>query len=149
MAKRTIRAAQFMYFIPTGRTRRLKGGVEEDVLSVRHALRGDTVDIPRDEDVERGERTGTFVPDVVEQASPAAVEEDTGLDFSDMGALVGWIKKDHPNVNTVVAAAEDDPDKAQMLLAAEEQATGGQPRKGVSSGLNLIINAEEPDEEDE
>jgi hypothetical protein len=147
MAIRTIRAAQFMYYVPTGRVRRLKGGVEEDVLSVRHALRGDTVDIPRDEDVERGERTGTFVSEV-EQASPV-VEDDSGLDFSDHGALVGWIKKEHPNVNTVVAAAEDDPEKAQMLLAAEEEATGGQPRKGVSSGLNLIINAEEPDEEDE
>ena len=137
-----------MYFVPTGRTRRLKGGVEEDVLSVRHALRGDTVDIPRDEDVERGERTGTFVPDEVEQESPA-VEADAGLDFSSHDALVGWIKKDHPNVNTVVEAADEDPEKAQMLLAAEETATGGQPRKGVSSGLNLIINAAEPDEEDE
>jgi hypothetical protein len=135
-----------MYFVPTGRTRLRRDGVEEDILSVRHALRGDTVNIPRDEDVERGERAGAFVPDEVEQASP--VEETAGLDFSNHDALVEWIQEEQPNVHAVVEAAEGDADKAQLLLAAENEATGGQPRKGVSTGLSRIINAGEPDEED-
>jgi hypothetical protein len=150
MATRTIRTAQFMYYIPTGRTRRRRDGVEEDILSVRHALRGDTVDIPRDEDIARGERAGTFVPDEVEQASPVETQEEaTGLDFSSHDALVGWIKSEQPTVHTVVDAADDDPDKAQMLLAAEEEATGGQPRKGVVTALNRIVHEAEEDEEDE
>jgi hypothetical protein len=147
MATRTIRAAQFMYFVPTGRVRLRRDGTEEDILSVRHALRGDTVDIPRDEDVERGERARSFA---VEQASPAEVEEDTGgLDFSDHTALVNWIRREHPSIRVVVEAAEDDPEKAELLLAAEEEATGGQPRKGVSHDLNRIIHEGEADEEDE
>lgn len=138
-----------MYFIPTGETRFRRDGTEEDVLSVRHALHGDTVDIPRDEDIERGERAGAFVPDEVEQASPVESQEDdeTGLDFSSHDALVEWIQDEQPNINQVVTAAEGDAEKAQMLLAAEEEATGGQPRKGVSTALNKIIS--EADEEEE
>lgn len=137
-----------MYYIPTGRTRRRRNGAEEEVLSVRHALRGATVDIPREKDIERGERAGSFMAEEVEQPSPVQ-QEDTGLDFSDHTALVHWIKDEHPSARTVVAAAEHDPEKAQLLLAAEEEATGGQPRKGVSADLNKIIHAAETDEEDE
>lgn len=137
-----------MYYVPTGRTRKLRGGGEEEVLSVRHALRGDTVNIPRDEDIQRGERAGSFVVDEVEQPSPVEVEQDTGLDYSDHTALVHWIKDERPSARTVIAAAEDDPVKAEALLAAEHEATGGQPRKGVSAELSKIIHAGAEDEED-
>jgi hypothetical protein len=137
-----------MYYVPTGRKRVRRDGVEEDVVSVRHALRGDTVDIPLEQDIERGERTGSFQPDEIEQASPVAEEQTTGLPFDDHDALVEWFKEEQPTVTTVISAAEDDPDKARALLAAENAATGTQPRKGVSTGLNRIINQSEPDEED-
>jgi hypothetical protein len=143
MARKTIRAAQFMYYVPTGVVRKLKDGAEEEVLSVRHALHGDTVNIPRDEDVERGERAGAFE---VEQESPAVEEQTTtGLQFSDYDALVGWFKDEQPTVTTVISAADGNPDKAQMLLAAENEASGGQPRKGVTTGLNRIIKSDEED----
>jgi hypothetical protein len=32
-----------------------------------------------------------------------------------------------------------------MLLAAENEASGGQPRKGVTTGLNRIIKSDEED----
>lgn len=149
MARKTIRAAQFMYYVPTGRTRVRRDGVQEDVLAVRHALRGDTVDIPRAEDAERGTRAGAFVPEEVEQESPVVEEEvDAGLDFTSHDGLVAWFREARPSIHEVVDAAEGDQEKAQLLLAAEETATGGQPRKGVVSGLNRIINAAETDEED-
>ena len=146
MARKTIRAAQFMYYVPTGEVRKLKDGTEEEVLSVRHALHGDTVNIPRDEDVKRGERAGAFeADDEVEQASPVdnGLPVTAELQFDDYDALVGWFKAEQPTVSTVVQAADDDPDKAQLLLTAENEATGGQSRKGVVSGLQRIIDAGE------
>lgn len=127
--RKTIRAAQFMYYVPTG----------EDQLSVRHAFIGDTVDIPRDEDVERGEAGGAFEPDEVEQESPVAEETDEeGLDFTSHDSLVSWIRDDKPTAAEVIEAADDDPDKASLLLAAEEEATGGQPRRTVAVQLKRI-----------
>jgi hypothetical protein len=125
--RKTIRAAQYLYLVPTGQTRlNRKTGKEEEVFSVRHAFHGDTVNIPRAEDIESGEAAGAFEPDEVEQASPVAVEQEP-----------------EATVATVVAAAGDDPDKAEALLAAEEEATGGQPRKGVESGLEVLMEEEE------
>jgi hypothetical protein len=148
--RKTIRAAQYLYLVPTGQTRlNRKTGKEEEVFSVRHAFHGDTVNIPRAEDIESGEAAGAFEPDEVEQASPVAVEQEPeatapgGPDFSSHDSLVMWIRDTKPTVATVVAAAGDDPDKAEALLAAEEEATGGQPRKGVESGLEVLMEEEE------
>lgn len=140
--RKTIRAAQFMYYIPTGEKRMRRDGTEEEILGVRHAMHGDTVDIPREQDVAAGEAGGAFEPDdEVEQESPV-VEETDGLDFSSHDSLVGWLQSERPTVAAVVAAAEDDPEKAEALLAAEEEASGGQPRKGVVDGLEGIMEEE-------
>src|SRR5262245_9073155 len=138
--RKTIRAAQFMYYVPTG--------PDGDQLSVRHAFNGDVVDIPRDEDIEAGEAAGAFEPDEVEQESPVAEEDaaTSGPDFSSHDSLVAWIKNDRPTVAEVVDAADDDPDKADQLFAAEKEATGGQPRKGVVSGLAAIADDEEEED---
>jgi len=145
MAVKTIRSAQFQYFIPTGEQRTYRDGRVEDVLSIRHAFRGDKVNITRPEDIAAGEAAGAFEPEEVEQESPVAEPEptDTGLDFSSHDALVFWIQREKPTVSAVVDAAEGDSDKAQLLLAAEEEASGGQPRKGVVTGLNDLIEEEE------
>ena len=59
--QKTIRAAQFMYFVPTGEERlNRKTGETEELLAVRFAFFGDTVDIPRDVDVASGEEAGAF-----------------------------------------------------------------------------------------
>jgi len=144
MSTRTIRSAQFMFYVPTGRTRTRRDGATEDILSVRHALRGDTVDIPRDEDIARGERNGSFVVPKVEEES--AVEEEAALDFSSHDTLMAWFEAEKPSVATVVAAADNDADKAEMLLEAENTATGGQSRKGVVTGLNRIIDEAEDED---
>jgi hypothetical protein len=148
MSTQTIRVAQFMYYAPTGRTRKLKNGDTEEILSVRHALRGDTVDIPREEDVERGERTGAFVVVEDTELGPDEIEEEveSGPDFSSHDALVEWFEETRPTAREVVDAAEGDADKADMLLDAEETSTGGHSRKSVVTGLNRIIDAAEAEE---
>lgn len=142
MSTQTIRQAQFMYYVPTGKTRKLKNGNEEEILSVRHALRGDTVDIPREEDVERGERAGAFVTEEDVELGPEETEEEveSGPDFSSHDALVAWFEEERPTAREVVAAAEGNADKADMLLDAEESSTGGHPRKSVVNGLGKIID---------
>lgn len=146
--RKTIRAAQFMFFVPTGESRlNRKTGEEEEVLSVRHAFYGDTVEIPRSEDIEPGEAAGAFEPDEVEQESPVAEEAATGgPDFNSHDNMVWWIKHDKPTAAEVVDAAGDDPVKAEALLAAEQEATGGQPRKAVIRGLNEILTDAEEEE---
>jgi len=144
MARKTIHAAQFMYYVPTGETRTYRDGREEEVLSVRHALHGDTVDIPRAEDVAAGEAAGAFVEEEVEQESPvAAPAEPTGPDFSSHDALVAWMEATSPTVQDVVDAAGDDPDKAAMLLDAENTASGGQSRRGVVRALTPIAEGQD------
>jgi hypothetical protein len=143
MTIQTIRVAQFMYYAETGRTRKLKNGDTQEILSVRHALRGDTVDIPREEDVERGERAGAFVA-VLEEAElgPDEIEEvDSGPDFSSHDMLVEWFEAERPTAREVIDAAQGNADKADMLLDAEETSTGGHSRKSVVTALNRIIDA--------
>jgi hypothetical protein len=150
--QKTIRAAQFMYFLPTGQKRlNRKTGQEEEVLSVRHAFNGDTVDIPRQEDVDSGEAAGAFEPDEVEQESPVAEEPAAtdGPDFGSHDSLVSWIKNEKPSASKVVAAADGDPEKAEALLNAEHEATGGQSRKAVTRGLEDLVVEEDEEEEDE
>lgn len=151
MSTQTIRVAQFMYYVETGRVRTLKNGDEQEILSVRHALRGDTVDIPREEDVERGERAGAFVAVVEDtESGPDEMEEvDSGPDFSSHDTLVEWFEEERPTAREVVAAAEGNADKADMLLDAEETSTGGHSRKAVVTGLNKIIDAAEAEEDTE
>ena len=71
-----------------------------------------------------------------------------GPDFSSHDTLVGWIQMAKPTVSEVVDAADNDPDKAEAPLAAEKEATGGQPRKGVKQGLEDVLE-EDLDEEEQ
>lgn len=145
MSIQTIRVAQFMYYAETGRTRKLKNGDTQEILSVRHALRGDTVDIPREEDVERGERAGAFVAVLEDvELGPDEIEEvDSGPDFSSHDTLVEWFEEERPTAREVIDAAGGNADKADMLLDAEESSTGGHSRKSVVTALNRIIDAAE------
>jgi len=145
---KVIKHSMFSYAIPKTDEdgepiiRQTKHGVDRPAVRRAHASRFDEVDIPLDEDVERGEAMGAFFTDeevaAMKGESPAAAAN--GLNFDDPDALVRWIKEDKPNAGEVVNAADDDPDKAMALLDAEEEATGGQPRKTVSDGLQKIID---------
>ena len=53
--------------------------------------------------------------------------------------LADWIREDRPTIDEVVELAEGNPEFAQKLLDAENQATDNDPRKGVQAGLTAII----------
>jgi hypothetical protein len=52
--------------------------------------------------------------------------------------LVAWIRDDQPPAKEVVSAAKGNPDNAKKLMAAEEEASGSQPRKSVMDPLRKI-----------
>lgn len=54
--------------------------------------------------------------------------------------LAAWVSEEKPVVDRMleVAAASDSPNMAEKLLAAENQASGNDPRKGVVEGLEKI-----------
>lgn len=139
--ERVINHAQFLYYVEQQVTNPLTGEATTR-LSRRIAHRGQTVTIPRDEDIQRGEDAGAFVvpePEVEDEEAADGTTPD--LDFDSHDDLVEWIRDDKPNEEEVVAAAGDDPDKANKLMAAEEEASGGQPRKGVMDRLGKIAES--------
>lgn len=137
MATRTIKHAAFSYHdtVPDP----IRPG--EYIPTERMALQGDTVEIPMDMDLERGERFGAFLGDGESVPGVPTLDTDEGVSTSQLSDadLVAWIKEDGPTVQEVVDAAEGDPDQAQRLLVAEDRATGGDSRKGVTAGLTAII----------
>jgi hypothetical protein len=141
--ERTINHAQFMYYVEQKVTNPLTGE-EGTRLSRRIAHRGETVTIPRAEDIERGEEAGAFEVPEEEEADEegASAEGVPDLNFDSHDDLVEWIRDDKPTVDEVVSAADSDPDKADALMNAEQEASGGQPRKGVMDRLGAIAGGD-------
>lgn len=94
--------------------------------------------------------TGTIVttsPGVnAEQEALDAQRAGTNLprtdapDPEDTGALAEFIANEKLNAGDTVALAEGDPDRAALVLEAERNATGGDPRKTVEEPLQKIID---------
>jgi hypothetical protein len=109
----------------------------------RTAMRGDVVEV-LPADYARGMRLNAFLKEgeTIEQLTSGGAS-DTELQFSAADAtdteLINWIKDDNPRVQQVVDASEGDGEVAARLLAAEIQATGNDPRKGVIAGLEAVV----------
>jgi hypothetical protein len=164
MTEYQIRHVSFAYSVETPDP--VRPG--ETIYVERKAYQGEVVDIELESDIERGLRFDAFVTDetplpataaaaveevaaaahqemletAAAEAEPEEVEESSVEDMSDE-ELVTWIKDSHPNINTVVDAAEGDADNARRLLEAEDKATGGDSRQGVVKGLTHIIDQAE------
>ena len=147
MTEVEIRHAQFLYYDEQEVTDP-ETGESRTVLNPKIANHGDVVDITRDEDLERGEEHHAFVTDEDREAdSEAEIEagggaEGTPSEFGDHDKLVEWIRDGKPTAAQVVAAAGDDPEKANALMDAEEEASGGQPRKSVMEPLEKVASGE-------
>lgn len=145
MTEVQIKHAQFQYFVETPSVDPATGKETTRLGSVI-ALRDQIVDIPRDEDIERGEAAGAFYTeeDFAEATEGETEEADDEAEPSPAPSdpthdnLVVWIRDERPNAATVVAKAGDDPAMAQALIAAENEASGGDPRKSVIEPLNKI-----------
>lgn len=154
MSEVKIQHAQFLYYVETQYTDP-ETQEEGTRLSRRIAMHGETVDIPRQEDIDRGEEAGAFV-DEDAMADEQAVEGDTAAEDADAAnaqeaggvpdinanhdELVAWVSDTKPNEDAMVNAAQGDPAMAQALMDAEEEASGGQPRKGVMTRLQAIVD---------
>lgn len=163
MTEKYIKHSMFTYSVPKldadGEPiiRTSKHGMERPAVRRVHAERFQLVDIPLEEDIRRGEALGAFFTDeeVAERGGRPMPLQDTEsategeetrpsdgreLDFDDHDSLVLWIKESRPTATIVVQKAANDPDKAAALMDAEEEATGGQPRKSVKDRLQRIID---------
>lgn len=134
MAKRTIKYETFPYRVEIP----APGGKDGDTIVVEKlGRRGETVDIPFKDDVALGDRLGAFGDPGV-PPEPVVGERDLTELGEDELAL--WIEDQHPTVSEVVDAAGGDPEVAKRLLAAENSASGQDPRKGVVDGLAAVIS---------
>jgi hypothetical protein len=129
---------------------RTKHGRERPKYSNRHAIRGQTVTVP-EEVYDYGMERGAFLtPEEDAMRDATLAEADTpvlagagsapDLNYDDQDQLVNWIRDSKPTAPEVIAAADGDPDKAAALMDAEDEATGGQPRKTVMDGLQKIAS---------
>lgn len=144
MTEVQVKHAQFQYWIETTAADP-NTGKETPRLAPRLAMRNDIVDIPRDEDVKRGEEAGAFYTeeDFAEEEQEGTEEEEEAEpgpdpDGASHDELVAWIRDERPNAATVVAKAENDSAKARALIEAENEASGGDPRKSVIEPLTKI-----------
>jgi hypothetical protein len=102
------------------------------------ARNGDVVTLVNHEDFVKGLKFGAFVD------PSKTIEDGYGEGPGDFGArpdLVEFVKEH--KVDEVIAHAGSDPDMAQMLIDAENEAapsSKGEPRKGVIHGLQAIID---------
>jgi hypothetical protein len=116
------------------------------VLKERVGVQGEVVSIEElgPLALERGERLGSFYTDA-ELAGPATAEAaavgETASNTSEWGVpeLVQYIETNKPNVDDTIALAQGDPEAAKRVLEAEDEATGGDPRSGVTKGLTAVI----------
>jgi hypothetical protein len=151
MSEVKIKHGLFWYYAPEPTVN--AEGQEVTTLVEKLAMHNAVVDVPREADLDRGRKAGAFYTDEELAAQENGVEvegEDatgsTSLADLDDDDLVDWLMavgrfdgQKKPNVDEVVAAAGDDPEFAERMLSAEDRASGGDPRGGVESGLNKII----------
>jgi hypothetical protein len=123
----TIKIRAFPYYVDivdpvTGR----------EVRQERIAERGDTVNLS-DTDYERAQRFNAIQTD-----ADVSVEETGGsfsVETSSVADVANWISEEKPTVSELVEAANEDPVTAQKILAAEDLATGQQPRSSLVDKL--------------
>ena len=114
--------------------------VEDDltgdtVRAEKLARRGDTVEVS-EADFRRGTKFGAFVnPDAEPEESPTEIDVAT----APVAEIAEWIKVEKPTIQELVDLAAADPEVAQNLLEAESNATGGQPRAGLTEALTRVI----------
>jgi hypothetical protein len=140
---RTIKHLMFPWLVEAPNTAHADG---PNVLKERVGVQGEVVSIEElgPLALERGERLGSFYTDA-ELAGPATAEAaavgETASNTSEWGVpeLVQYIETNKPNVDDTIALAQGDPDAAKRVLEAEDEATGGDPRSGVTKGLTAVI----------
>jgi hypothetical protein len=143
---RTIKHLMFPWMVEAPNPAHSDG---PNVLKERVAKQGDVVTIEElgTLALEKGERLGSFYTDAelknpaTPAQLPAGATEESASTSSEWGVpeLVQYIETNKPNVDDTVALAQGDPEAAKRVLDAEAEATGGDPRAGVTKGLAAVI----------
>jgi hypothetical protein len=158
---RRVRHGLFTYWVPTKVM--TSGGEEQERFTEQMAFRGQVVNVERPDDLARGEQFGAFEAErfnddgsPIEAPASATAPDGTSSDDEavelaelDHEDLVDWLQgtgmfdgEKKPNANEVVQAGHGNPELAQRLLAAENEASGGQPRETVIKGLSNVAAQE-------
>jgi hypothetical protein len=134
--KKTIKHIRFSYYEEAPHP--YKPG--ETILVEKIASQGETVEIPREEDIRIGEYHDAFYTKdelgakQAHEDSPKAVE---GGNFDEMGEheIALYIEEKKPTINQLLELIGSDGDLADRVLDAEGIVTKGDPRKGLVSGI--------------
>lgn len=131
--KRTVASIMFPY------RGRVTGPDGQQYPAMLRARKGDPIEVD-DEDLARGEEHGAFEStETRAEAAPAATP--LAADMSD-DELVAFISEEKPSVPDTVALANEDPEQARRVLAAEEIAKDGDPRQTLVTKLEALLEQE-------
>lgn len=148
--QRVVRHGLFWYYKPE---QQVINGEEKTVLVQHIGFHGDAVDVHLDSDIERADRYGALYSEeessrrLAGASAPVSEDEPEEVELSDLDHedLVNWlmstgpfdgVKK--PTADEVVEAVGDDPELAARVLDAEQEASGGEPRKQVQERLSKV-----------
>lgn len=124
---------------------------DQKVYEERTARRGEVLKVEdlRKQDLEKGERLGSFFNDSEIKAMERVAADggdpsnsDPDFDATEAGEheIAEYIETNKLNVDDTIALSKGDPETAQRILEAESIATGGDSRKGVVAGLEAVIS---------
>lgn len=143
-------------------------GTGRIVLIEKMARFGQVVDIPRDEDIDRGEELDAFYTDeereaiesgafrgpswqelrsnagTMEASPEAAAAGEPLAEDADAETIADHILENKLTVPQTVELAGNDPEKAKLVLEAESMVAESREadmRSGVESGLQAVIEA--------
>jgi hypothetical protein len=144
---RVVKHLLFPYFV-IGEHPMIPG---QEIYEEKTARRGEEVPVSdlRKMDLEKGERLGSFFNDeelkAMERIGDAGGDIDlvnSGFNASEAGEheIAEHITSNKLNVDDTVALAGGDVETAQRVLEAESIASGGDSRKGVVAGLEVVIS---------
>jgi len=143
--ERVIRDLLFSYLVST------KDAVGNETLVARSANRGDTVRVDQIGMIalRQGEENHSFYTadelDNLESSGRETPAPDAHTDTSSLSEveLAEWLKTGNDGssftMDEVLEAVGNDKDLAHRMLAAENMATDGDPRKGLVDGLTRVI----------
>lgn len=126
MAERTVKIRAFSYNVTEGkRTKRIR------------VVRGETHDFPA-EAIEAGEAIDAFATE--EDLESGEVQESLDFNTATVEDISEYIEEDHPTVQELIDATGGSPEIAEKILDAENNVTGGDPRKTLVEGLAEVVS---------
>jgi hypothetical protein len=115
----------------------------------RYPRRGEVADIPEGEDLERGDKHGSFTPDGEEPLPPSGTSmPDISVDW-DQGQFRSYV--DDASIQEILKGLNEVPEEARITAASSllkaEESRPGKVRKTLVEELRSVIGDEAPEVE--